>query len=101
MGHCNILTLRTDNSAVRMLSLKFGVGRLRHIRGRMLWLQERMANQELNIRQVPTCTMQDLGRLCSIVHGIHVCVAEDLAFLLVALTCNGLRYAFQVRRHPE
>ena len=53
-GNCNILTLHTDNSAVRMLSLKFGVGRLRHIRGRMLWLQERMANHELNIRQVPT-----------------------------------------------
>ena len=37
-----------------MLSLKFGVGRLRHIRGRMLWLQERMAAHELDIRQVPT-----------------------------------------------
>ena len=53
-GNCNILTLHTDNSAVRMLSWKFGVGRLRHIRGRMLWLQERMAAHELDIRQVPT-----------------------------------------------
>ena len=53
-GNCNILTLQTDNSGVRMLSLKFGVGRLRRIRGRMLWLQERMATHELDIRQVPT-----------------------------------------------
>ena len=53
-GNCNILTLHTDSSAVRILSLKFGVGRLRHIRGRMLWLQERMSNHELDIRQVPT-----------------------------------------------
>ncbi len=51
---CNILTLHTDNSAVRMLSLKFGVGRLRHIRGRMLWLQQKMSNHELSIKQVPT-----------------------------------------------
>ncbi len=35
-GKCNILALHTDNSAVRMLSLKFGVGRLRHIGDRML-----------------------------------------------------------------
>ena len=60
-GNCNILTLHTDNSAVRMLSLKFGVGRLRHIRGRMLWLQERMASHELNIRQVPT--LHNIGDL--------------------------------------
>ena len=53
-GKCNILTLHTDNSAVRMLSLKLGVGRLRHIRGRMLWLQQKMSNHELNIKQVPT-----------------------------------------------
>ncbi len=53
-GNCNILTLHTDNRAVRMLSLKFGVGRLRRIRGRMLWLQERMASHELDIQQVPT-----------------------------------------------
>ena len=52
-GNCKNVTLHTDNSAVRMLSLKFGVGRLRHIRGRMLWLQERMAAHELYVRQVP------------------------------------------------
>ena len=37
-----------------MLSLKFGVGRLRHIRGRMFWLQQTMSNHELSIKQVPT-----------------------------------------------
>ena len=51
---CNVLILHTDNSAVRMLSLKFGVGRLRHIRGRLLWLQQKMSNHELDIRQIPT-----------------------------------------------
>ena len=52
--NCDRLHLYTDNSAVRMLSLKCGVGRLRHIKGRMLWLQEKMANGELEIKQVQT-----------------------------------------------
>ncbi len=51
---CERLYLYTDNSAVRMLSLKCGVGRLRHIKGWMLWLQEKMANGELSIKQVQT-----------------------------------------------
>ena len=51
---CERLSLYTDNSAVRMLSLKCGVGRLRHIKGRMLWLQEKMADGELSIKQVQT-----------------------------------------------
>ena len=53
-NNCERLSLYTDNSAVRMLSLKCGVGRLRHIKGRMLWLQEKMANGELRIKQVQT-----------------------------------------------
>ena len=51
---CEIFTLHTDNSAVRMLALKFGVGRLKHIRGRMLWAQQKVSLRELQIRQVKT-----------------------------------------------
>ena len=51
---CEYLSLYADNSAVRMLSLKCGVGRLRHIKGRMLWLQEKMADGELSIKLVQT-----------------------------------------------
>ena len=49
-SNCHRLQLYTDNNDVRMLSLKCGVGRLRHIKGRMLWLQEKMANGELEIK---------------------------------------------------
>ena len=48
------LVLHTDNSAVRMLSMKLGAGRLRHIRGRLLWLQEKASSGELIIKQVKT-----------------------------------------------
>ena len=46
--------LHTDNSAVRMLSVKLGAGRLRHIKGRLLWLQDKVAANELQIKQVKT-----------------------------------------------
>ena len=68
-GCCDTLVLHTDNSAVRMLSLKFGVGRLRHIRGRMLWLQEKMSLHELIIRQVPT--LENVADLNTKGHGKH------------------------------
>ena len=48
------VVLHTDNSAVKMLSKKLGAGRLRHIRGRLLWLQSKVLSAELCIKQVRT-----------------------------------------------
>ena len=48
------LVLHTDNSAVKMLSVKLGAGRLRHIKGRLLWLQDKVAAGDLQIKQVRT-----------------------------------------------
>ena len=53
-GNIKPLILHTDNSAVRMLSKKLGAGRLRHIRGRLLWLQEKSNGGEIEIKQVKT-----------------------------------------------
>ena len=39
---------------MRMLSKKPGAGRLRHIRGRLLWLQEKSNGGEIEIKQVKT-----------------------------------------------
>ena len=46
------LVLHTDNSAVKMLSVKLGAGRLRHIKGRLLWLQDKVEAGDLQIKQV-------------------------------------------------
>ena len=51
-GETSPLVLHTDNSAVKMLSKKLGAGRLRHIRGRLLWLQEKVGTGEMIIKQV-------------------------------------------------
>ena len=48
------ITLHTDNAAVRMLSKKLGAGRLRHIHGRLLWLQEKTGSSEMILKQVKT-----------------------------------------------
>ena len=53
-GNVKPLVLHTDNSAVRMLSKKLGAGRLRPIRGRLLWLQEKSNGGEIDIKQVST-----------------------------------------------
>eukprot|EP00435_Cladocopium_sp_Y103_P044900 s3945_g12.t1 len=50
----DVLTLHVDNSAVKMLSLKQGGGRLRHIKGRLLWIQSKVGNHELTIKQIKT-----------------------------------------------
>ena len=84
---CETLILHTDNSAVRMLSLKFGVGRLRHIKDRMLWLQEKMANYELDIRQVPT--LQNIADLNTKEHGKHRFLS--LLYMFGFVTSKGSR----------
>ena len=53
-GDIDEVILHVDNSAVRMLSLKPGSGRLRHIHGRSLWLQSKVASGILAIKQVKT-----------------------------------------------
>ena len=60
--------LHVDNSAVRMLSMKLGAGRLRHIKGRYLWLQQLATAGEIEIKQVKTqynvadCNTKPLNR---------------------------------------
>jgi len=53
-GNVETLCLHTDNSAVKMLAVKLGSGHLRHIRGRLLWLQQKVSCGELIIKQVRT-----------------------------------------------
>ena len=48
------LICHVDNSAVRMLSQKMGVSRLKHIKGRLLWLQQKVSQREIEIRYVNT-----------------------------------------------
>ena len=78
------LTLHTDNSAVRMLSRKLGAGRLRHIRGRLLWLQEKVAGNELTIKQIKTnYNIADINTK-ALNKDRHHCLLFMLGFV-----CNG------------
>ena len=70
-----------------MLSLKFGVGRLRHIRGRMLWLQEKMSRHELIIRQV--ATLENSADLNTKGHGKHRFLC--LLYMFGFVTSKGAR----------
>ena len=47
------VTLRVDNQAARQLSVKQGCsGKLRHVEGRLLWIQERTARKEFSVKPI-------------------------------------------------
>ena len=53
-GDVQCVVLHVDNSAERNVAAKLGVGRLRHISGRMMWMQQLLRAKEIEIRQVST-----------------------------------------------
>ena len=61
-GDVQCVVLHVDNSAVRNVAAKLGVGRLRHISGRMMWMQQLLRAKEIEIRQVSaTYNITDLN----------------------------------------
>ena len=51
-----------DNMAARTLATRQGVGRMRHVSGKLLWLQEKTKNGEFDMRPVATAdNVSDLG----------------------------------------
>lgn len=44
----------TDNSAARQLVCRQGVGRIRHLSGKLLWVQGLVLEKEISVGQVPT-----------------------------------------------
>jgi hypothetical protein len=44
----------TDNSAARQLVPKQGVGRIRHLSGKLLWVQDMVLSKQLAVGQIPT-----------------------------------------------
>ena len=52
----------TDNQAARQLVSKQGVGKIRHLAGQLLWIQEKVMAQELMVGQVPAAlNCSDVG----------------------------------------
>ena len=52
----------TDSSAARMLVSRQGVGRIRHLSGKILWIQALVLQQEVSVGQVPTAwNYSDIG----------------------------------------
>ena len=54
MLHKPRLILRCDNTAVVSISQKLGTSRLRHIEGKLLWLQAKVAEDKLELKSVRT-----------------------------------------------
>ena len=56
------LTLRLDNNGARFLPHIAGSGRIKHMAGKYLWLQQLVTNQKLDVKKIATLTnTSDLG----------------------------------------
>ncbi len=54
MGISVRLKLYSDSSAARAVVARRGVGRLKHLEVRQLWLQDAMRNDELTVSSIPS-----------------------------------------------
>ena len=55
----------TDSSSARQLASRQGVGKVRHLSGKILWVQEKVNDGTVNLRQVPTVwNVADIGTKC-------------------------------------
>ena len=69
-----------DNSAARQILCKRGCGRLRHISGKLLWCQDKIATHEMSLTQVGTdFNLADIGtkhlgkaRLSALLYWFHM-----------------------------
>ena len=51
-----------DNSATRQTACKRGAGKLRHVRGKLLWCQDKVASGESEVQQIGTAkNLSDIG----------------------------------------
>jgi hypothetical protein len=52
----------TDSSSARQLACRQGAGKVRHLSGKLLWIQEKTADGSFQLRQVPTASnVADIG----------------------------------------
>ena len=52
----------TDSSSARQLASRQGSGKVRHLAGKLLWIQEKTADNTFKLRQVPTAfNVADIG----------------------------------------
>ncbi len=54
--------VKVDNSATRQIANKLGTSKLRHVQGKLLWVQSQVKNGVLTLKQIPTMwNPADLG----------------------------------------
>ena len=54
--------VKVDNSATRQIANKLGTSKLRHVQGKLLWVQSQVKNGILTLKQIPTMwNPADLG----------------------------------------
>ena len=76
--------LFTDSSSARQLAMRQGVGKVKHISGKLLWVQDAVLDKQVVLVQVPTVwNLSDIGtkplaarRLRLLLHELGVATEE-------------------------
>ena len=67
----------TDSSSARQLASRQGVGRVRHLSGKVLWIQDKTNTGEITLRQVGTTwNLADIGTKALAQHRLFVLMNE-------------------------
>ena len=91
----------TDSSSARQLASRQGSGQVRHLSRKVLWIQEKTADGDIDLRQVPTAfNVADLGtkvlsrqRLFYLLHEIGLVYITDYS------TVGADEFAMQQEKH--
>eukprot|EP00439_Symbiodinium_sp_Y106_P068759 s1721_g11.t1 len=81
------LRVLVDNAAARSMMLRQGVGRVRHIHARLLWIQQRVQLGEIIVSPVPTAAQARAVQVCRVHRQVRAAVAtadQDIIRMLQA-----------------
>ena len=91
MAYTSNVHLLTDSSSARQLAAKQGVGKVRHLDGKILWIQQHVLSGDVQLQQLPT--VWNVSDLCTkaltqqrvklLLHELNVC--DDAGLTVIGL----------------
>jgi hypothetical protein len=80
----SVVRVCTDSSVAKSLVAARGVGKMRHIEVKLLWLQEQVRHQRLKV-----CKGQGHGKYCRCLDQVPCLAKADRAVGAARCTCGG------------
>ena len=91
----------TDSSSGRQLAMRQGTGKVKHLAGKVLWIQDCVRNGDVELSQIPTIwNVSDIGTKSLGVQRVHLLLHElNMASSTDFCIVGGPEYETQCQRH--